>query len=143
MLASSTSVERRSICKALRKPPIRKSCCIRMPSEIVHDPDPAIYDQRLLFETGGAPSFNSPDIDTVDIWPLRPIDNLAVTCRNLSGEASANRTRLDLSWSVFFVLALIPASVAATCGCHSSSHAKPSAPRPRSRPSPSVPSGWY
>jgi len=72
-----------------------------VPSQIVHDPDPAIYDQKLIYQTGGAPSFNSPDLNTVDLWPLRPIDNLTATVRNLSSEASANQTRIDLSWSVW------------------------------------------
>ena len=72
-----------------------------MPSEIVHDPDPATYDQRLVFESGGAPTFNSPDIETVAIWPLRPIPELTATVRNLSPEASANQTRVDLSWSTW------------------------------------------
>lgn len=88
-----------SICDALRPPAIRTSCCIRVPTEIVHDPDPATYDQRLILNGGGAPTFNSPDIETVDVWPLRPIDNLTATVRNLSADASANQTRVDLSWS--------------------------------------------
>lgn len=87
----------RSICDVRPRP--RKSCCIRVPSEIIHDPDPATYDQRLVFESGGAPTFNSPDINTVDIWPLVPIGNLTATVRNLSADASANQTRVDLSWS--------------------------------------------
>jgi hypothetical protein len=92
----------RSICDALRRPlPARESCCIRVPSQIIHDPDPAIYDQRLVLESGGAPTFNSPDVSTVDIWPLRPIDNLTATVRNLSADASANQTRVDWSWSVW------------------------------------------
>lgn len=91
-----------SICNVLASPTkTRNNCCIRIPSQIVNDPDPAIYDQRLIFDTGGAPTFNSPDIETVDIWPLRPIDNLAITVRNLSSVASANQTRVDLSWSVW------------------------------------------
>jgi hypothetical protein len=88
----------RSLCNSLRRPP-RKDCCVRVPKEIIHDPDPSIYDQQLLFSTGVAPSFNSPDIETVDIWPLVPIPNLAATVRNLSTEASANQTRVDVSWS--------------------------------------------
>lgn len=101
-IQSRTLATETSICDVLRRPlPIRKSCCIRLPRQIVHDPDPAIYDQRLVFESGGAPTFNSPDISTVDLWPLRPIDNLTATVRNLSADASANQTRVDLSWSVW------------------------------------------
>jgi hypothetical protein len=81
------------------RPPLPKGCCIRVPKEIVHDPDPSTYDQQLLFSAGIAPSFNSPDINTVDIWPLVPIPNLTATIRNLSTEASANQTRVDISWS--------------------------------------------
>ena len=98
-MKSFARVPERSPCQALQPPPTRKSCCIRIPSQIINDPDPSLYDQRLVFETGGAPTFNSPDIDTVDVWPLRPIDNLLIKCRNLSADASANQTRVDLSWS--------------------------------------------
>jgi hypothetical protein len=94
----SSVVRSRSLCEKLR-PVFRGSCCIRVPEEIIHDPDPAIYDQQLIFLTGTIPTFNSPDIDTVDVWPLRPIDNLRVSCRNLSATSSANQTRIDLSWS--------------------------------------------
>lgn len=88
----------RSLCNSLRPIP-RKSCCVRVPKEIVHDPDPSTYDQQLLFSKGVAPTFNSPDIETVDLWPLVPIPNLTATVRNLSTEASANQTRVDVSWS--------------------------------------------
>ena len=90
-----------SICRALQPGRIHKSCCIRVPSDIVHDPDPAIYDQRLIFDIGDRPTFDSPDIDTVDVWPLRPISNLTATVRNLSVESSANQTRVDVSWSAW------------------------------------------
>jgi hypothetical protein len=66
---------------------------------IIHYPDPAIYDQALLFASGGAPTFNSPDLDTVDLWPIVPIDNLSATVRNLSADASAGQVRVDWSWS--------------------------------------------
>jgi hypothetical protein len=79
--------------------PYPKDCCIRIPKEIVHDPDPATYDQKLLFSTGAAPTFNSPDIDTADVWPLVAIPNLTATVRNLSTECSANQTRVDVSSS--------------------------------------------
>ena len=87
-----------SLCNSLRLIP-RKDCCVRIPKEIIHDPDPSTYDQQLLFSTGIAPTFNSPDIETVDLWPLVPIPNLTATVRNLSTEASANQTRVDVSWS--------------------------------------------
>jgi len=96
----TTVAEQRSLCSSLR-PRIRKSCCIRVPSDIVHDPDPATYDQLLVFNTGGVPTFNSPDLNTVDVWPLRPIDNLTATVRNLSADSSANQTRVDVSWSAW------------------------------------------
>jgi hypothetical protein len=79
--------------------PYPRDCCIRIPKEIVHDPDPATYDQQLLFSTGVAPTFNSPDIDTADVWPLVAIPNLTATVRNLSTECSANQTRVDVSSS--------------------------------------------
>ena len=102
MTAQISSVSTgRSLCEALKPHPPRPSCCIRVPSPIIHDPDPSIYDQQLAFNTGTAPTFNSPDIDTVDVWPLRPIDNLTATVRNLSPDASANQTRVDLSWSAW------------------------------------------
>src|SRR5262245_45714583 len=79
--------------------PLSRDCCARVPKEIVHDPDPSSYDQQLLLSTGVAPSFNNPDINTVDLWPLAPISNLTATVRNLSPEASANQTRVNASWS--------------------------------------------
>jgi hypothetical protein len=65
----------------------------------VHDPDPSTFDQRQLFQAGTPPTFNSPDIDTIDIWPLEPAPTLTATVRNLSADASANQTRVDISWS--------------------------------------------
>jgi hypothetical protein len=88
----------RSLCDSLRRPP-HKDCCTRIPEEIVHDPDPSTYDQQLLFSTGVAPTLNSPDLNTVDLWPLVPMPDLTGTVRNLSTEASANQTRVDVSWS--------------------------------------------
>jgi len=94
--------EQPSICQLLSRPyPKHTTCCLRVPSQIIHDPDPSTYDQRLIFDKGGAPTFNSPDISTMEFWPLRPIDNLTATIRNLSTEASANQTRIDLSWSAW------------------------------------------
>jgi hypothetical protein len=87
----------RSICDA--RPPDRTGCCIKVPKTIVLDPDPEIYDPQLVFSTGGAPTFNSPDIDTVDIWPVRPIPALTITVRNLSTKASAANARIDISSS--------------------------------------------
>lgn len=89
---------RRSLCQRLRPIP-DPGCCLRVPKEIVHDPDPSTYDPQQQLAAGFAPTFNSPDINTVTVWPLRPIDNLTATVRNLSAEASANQTRVDLSWS--------------------------------------------
>jgi len=96
-----TSLEvRQTLCSSLRRPP-RMDCCVQVPKEIVHDPDPSTYDQRLQFSSGSAPTFNSPDVNTVDLWPLVPIPNLTATVRNLSTEASANQTRVDVSWSAW------------------------------------------
>ena len=86
-----------SICQLLNAP--HRSCCLSVPPNIIHYPDPSIYDQQLVFVEGGAPTFNSPDIDTIDLWPPHPIDNLTATVRNLSSDASASQTRLDWSWS--------------------------------------------
>lgn len=76
-----------------------RGCCIRLPPDIVGDPDPATYDQRFELAAGRTPTFNSPDISTVNVWPIRPINNLDITVRNLSPDASANGTRVDVSWS--------------------------------------------
>ncbi len=89
----------RNLCNLM--PPRRKTCCAHIPPEIIHDPNPEIYAPQSVFENGIAPTFNSPDINTVNIWPLRPIDSLAITCRNLSTEASANQTRVNLRWSTW------------------------------------------
>jgi hypothetical protein len=98
-MPETAALSNRSICNA--RPKSRKSCCLKIPVKIIHDPDPAIYDQQQVFESGGAPTFDSPDITTVHLWPISPIANLGVTVRNLSSEASANNTRIDLSWSVW------------------------------------------
>jgi hypothetical protein len=90
---------RLSICQRLAAP--RTSCCLPLPPDIVHDPDPAIYDQRLVVRSGGAPTFNNADIDTIDLWPIVPIDNVSARVRNLSTDASATQTRVDFSWSVW------------------------------------------
>jgi hypothetical protein len=55
----------------------------------------------LVVRSGGAPTFNSPDIDTVDLWPIVPIDNVGARVRNLSPDASAAQTRVDFSWSTW------------------------------------------
>ena len=99
VLKNPAVVSRGSICSA--RPKSRSSCCLKVPKQIIQDPDPSTYDQQLVFSTGGAPTFNSPDLDTVDIWPLRPIPAITATVRNLSTQASANNTRVDLSWSTW------------------------------------------
>ncbi len=98
-MATASASSRWSICSA--RPKSRTSCCLKVSKQIIHDPDPSTYDQQLVFSTGGAPTFNSPDLNTVDIWPLRPIPVLTATVRNLSAQASANNTRIDLSWSAW------------------------------------------
>lgn len=77
------------------------SCCIKVPASIVHDPDPETYTQSLIAASGSLPTFNSPDIDTVDIWPLVPLDPIQATVRNLSSDASGNQTRVDFLWSAW------------------------------------------
>ncbi|HJR83500.1 MAG TPA: hypothetical protein VJ775_06195 [Sphingomicrobium sp.] len=88
----------RSLCGP---PPFRRSCCIRVPDEIVKDPDPATFDAEQVFASGGAPTFNSPDINTINLWPVAPIDAIDAIVRNLSPDASAHRTRVDVSWTPF------------------------------------------
>jgi len=96
MLARTSSTD----CDLLaRRPPGRRDGCIPLPPDEIKDPDPATYCQQLLLETGNWPSFNSPDLDTVFLWPVSPIDALTVTLRNLSADASAAGTRVELSWS--------------------------------------------
>ncbi len=92
----------RDLCDALDgPPPLRRSCCVRIPKEIVKNPDPSTYDTEAVFAGGGLPSFNSPDLDTVNIWPVAPIGKITAKVRNLSADASALRTRVDASWSAF------------------------------------------
>lgn len=92
----------RSICRALQSPPpLERDCCVRLPPEIVKNPDPATYDAQQAFAAGQLPTFNSPDITTVLIWPMRPIDVLSAVVRNLSTDATAAQTRVDVSWSPF------------------------------------------
>jgi hypothetical protein len=81
--------------------PPRSSCCIKIPATIIHDPDPEIYTQPAIAAGGSLPTFNNPDIETVDLWPVRPLDPITFRIRNLSAEASANQTRVDVSWSLW------------------------------------------
>lgn len=74
---------------------------MRLPPEIVKDPDPATYDAEEVFADGVPPTFNSPDINTIHLWPAKPLDTLTAVVRNLSPDAAAQRTRVDLSWSPF------------------------------------------
>jgi hypothetical protein len=99
-MGTTAEVTKVRLCDKLR-PRRRRTCCIRVNSTIVLDPDPEIYDQQLIFQTGGAPTFDSPDIETVHLWPVSPIADLSITVRNLSAKASANQTRVDLSWSAW------------------------------------------
>lgn len=91
----------RDLCQGLVPRPRTKGrgCCVRLPPEIVRDPDPSTYDQQRELAAGLAPTFNSPDITTVNLWPIRPVGTLQVTVRNLSTDASATGTRVDVSWS--------------------------------------------
>lgn len=98
-MADTAALASRTICNA--RPISQSGCCLKVPKTIVHDPDPSIYDQQLVFDSGGAPTFDSPDITTVHLWPVSPIAALGVTVRNLSTQASANNTRIDLSWSAW------------------------------------------
>lgn len=75
--------------------------CISVPKEIVHDPDPSIYNPISEFAAGNWPNFNSPDVTTMTVWPPTPWDKLGVQVRNLSADASANATRVDISWSAW------------------------------------------
>jgi hypothetical protein len=74
-------------------------CCVKVPASIVHDPDPETYTQSLVAAGGALPTFRSPDMDSVDIWPWRPLNPIPATVRNLSSQASANQTRVDFLWS--------------------------------------------
>jgi hypothetical protein len=38
-------------------------------------------------------------MDTIDVWPVVALDPVLFTVRNLSSQASANQTRIDVSWS--------------------------------------------
>lgn len=98
-MPNTAALAERSICSA--RPKSQASCCLKVPIKIIHDPDPSIYDQQLVFASGGAPTFDSPDLSTQDLWPPRPSATLTATVRNLSSEASANQTRVDISWSVW------------------------------------------
>lgn len=100
-MRTPNSVGRKSICNSLQRPPLRASCCLRVPKDIVHDPDPATYDQRLIFDTGGLPTFYHQDITSLDFWPQKLPASVTATVRNLSVNCSAFQTRVDLSWSIF------------------------------------------
>jgi hypothetical protein len=92
----------RSLCRLLHDPPpLRRSCCLRVRDDIVKNPDPSTFDAEAVFASGGSPTFNSPDIDTISLWPVNPIDQIDATVRNLSADAGAARTRVDVSWTPF------------------------------------------
>ena len=90
-----------SICNAFRPAPPPASNCVRAPSDILKLPDPAIYDQTLEIAQGRAPTWDSPDIFTHDVDPLRPLDQIRVILRNNSPDASAFNTQVQVAWSEF------------------------------------------
>lgn len=99
-IAGTTDVATRAVPRAFCQPaPVPSDCCTKVPAPIVHDPDPETYTQSQIAATGALPTFNSPDITTVDVWPLRPFNPIQATVRNLSSDASANQTRVDFLWS--------------------------------------------
>ena len=89
-------VSLQSLC---RPPSLRRSCRIRVPADIVKDPDPSTFDVESAFASGSNPSFNSPDISTIHLWPIKPIDAIEAIVTNLSADAAAHRTHVDVSWS--------------------------------------------
>lgn len=64
-------------------------------------PDPAIYSQLQRLSQGLATSWESPDVWT-NFWDdWRFMDNVRVRVRNLSNEASAVNTLVQVDWAVF------------------------------------------
>lgn len=103
-LYSGSSSERaqggRSLCRLLGTLPRRKrDCCVPLDNVDVRKPDPSTYDQTRLLSAGVPITFNSPDIDTINFWPVVPIPELNVRLRNLSTEVPAAGTRVDMAWS--------------------------------------------
>jgi hypothetical protein len=94
--ASTVTETSRGLCQPAPRP---SDCCIKLPPAIVLDPDPEIYCQPLIAAGGALPTFDSPDIETVDVWPIVPLDPILCTVRNISSDASASQTRVDVSWS--------------------------------------------
>src|SRR6266567_5320660 len=89
-----------SACSALcGPPPLQKSCCVKLSPQIIHDPDPSIYTQQQIATAGSLPSYDNPDVDSVNLWPVSILDPINARVRNLSPDASANQTRVDISWS--------------------------------------------
>jgi len=82
-----------SLCGALcGPPPLKKSCCVKLSPQIIHDPDPSIYTQQQIASAGSLPSYDNPDIDSVNLWPVSILDPINARVRNLSADASANQT---------------------------------------------------
>src|SRR5215207_4930449 len=54
-------------------PPFRRHCCIRIPDEIVKDPDPGTFDAELTFAFGAGSIFNNPHHNTTNLRPMAPI----------------------------------------------------------------------
>jgi hypothetical protein len=87
-------------CFGVPQPP-RTSCCLEIPESRVRRPDLAIYSQEEQLAKGADPTWNSPDIITVDFPYVRLNDETKVTVRNLSRDTWGVGAQVHLAISRF------------------------------------------
>ncbi|MAG97999.1 MAG: hypothetical protein QF797_14715 [Alphaproteobacteria bacterium] len=78
----------------------RPGCCL-VPEEPPKRPDPGLYSQSELLAAGSALSWDSPDITTNLSGRTTLDENVRVTVRNYSADASAVGTQVGLEYSRF------------------------------------------
>jgi hypothetical protein len=79
----------------------RERCCLALPDERVKRPDLAIYSQQEVIAKAGEPTWNSPDIITVDFPYTRLNAETRVTVRNLSPDTWAVAAQVHFFISPF------------------------------------------
>lgn len=85
------------MCRPVRKPPAAEACCLRPSGPPPDRPDLAIYSQREQFQLGSLPTWESPDIVTNFVNPLKLMPESRVTVRNLSATVTAVNAQVHFS----------------------------------------------
>ena len=79
----------------------RASCCLEVPENKLKRPDLAIYSQEEQVAAGAEPTWNSPDIVTINFPYERLNDETLITVRNLSPDTAALGAQVRVSISPF------------------------------------------